>query len=283
MEDTTIIGVDLGGTNMRAGLVKGGEILKKSANAVPKTEDAQVVVNQLIKTIKEVLNNDVKGIGVGVPGLVKVSEGMIYKLNNIPSWKKVPLKVILEREFNLPVYINNDANCYAVGERYFGEGKRFKDFVGLITGTGVGGGIINKGHLLSDQNCGAGEFGMIPYLDHTYEFYCSGQFFQNLYKIDGGELAAKAIQGDKHAQKVFSEYGTHLGKLMKVILLTLEPEAIVIGGSVSKSFKLYQQSMWEEVKTHPFTVSLESLKIVPSNINDIAILGAAALYLDMML
>lgn len=282
MSDITIIGVDLGGTNMRAGLVKGREILMKSASAVPKTGDAQVVVNQLIATIKEIFNLDVQGIGVGVPGLVKASEGMIYELNNIPSWKKIPLKAILEKEFNLPVYINNDANCYAVGERYFGEGKLFKDFVGLITGTGVGAGIINKGHLLSDHNSGAGEFGMIPYMDKNYEFYCSGQFFQNFYQIEGGELAEKAMQGDEKAQKVFSEYGTHLGKLIKVILLTLEPEAIVIGGSVSKSFDLYKEYMWKEINTHPFSVSLENLKIVPSKINDIAILGAAALYLDMM-
>lgn len=275
-----IIGVDLGGTNMRAGLIQDAKVVEKSACAVPKTDVAEEVTNALIKTIEDVMNPSVEGIGVGVPSLVKSSEGVVYDVQNIPSWKKIPLKAILEDHFKIPVYINNDANCFAVGERFFGEGKQFKDFVGLITGTGLGGGIIKKGHLLADQNCGAGEFGMIPYLEHDYEFYCSGQFFNNNYNADGGELAKKANSGDASAIQAFKEYGKHLGKAIKVILLTVDPEAIVIGGSVSKSFHLYKDAMWDEISTHAFGFALENLKIVPSDIEDIAILGAGALYID---
>ncbi|MBS2210872.1 ROK family protein [Carboxylicivirga mesophila] len=281
MEQTrTIIGVDLGGTNMRAGLVVGDKILEVSSCLVPKTDNAPDVTQALIKTIRDVITPEVEGIGIGVPSLVKSSNGVVYDVQNIPSWKKIPLKDILEKEFKLPVCINNDANCFAVGERVYGAGQEYDDFVGLITGTGVGGGIIKNGHLLPDQNCGAGEFGMIPYLEHDYEYYCSGQFFENKYNVSGNKLAQKASEGDEEALSVFAEYGTHLGKVIKTILFSVDPKAIVLGGSVSRSFEYYKTAMWKEIATFPYQFVLENFVIVPSVVKEIAILGAAALYID---
>ena len=91
----------------------------------------------------------------------------------------------MEERFAIPVLINNDANCFAVGEYYFGKGVEGDSLVGLTIGTGLGSGIILKGKLYSGKNCGAGEFGMIDYLDHFIEYYASGQFFKNVYDIDG--------------------------------------------------------------------------------------------------
>jgi len=277
-----VIGVDLGGTNMRAALVKSGEITNKSARLVPKTDNADEVTNALIQTISEVFTSEVQGIGVGVPSLVKAGAGIVYDVQNIPSWKEIHLKEILEKEFKCPVYVNNDANCFAVGERVFGAGTQYDDFVGLITGTGLGAGIIKGGHLLPDQNCGAGEFGMIPYLDDNYEKYCSGQFFGHRFNADGGELAQKASQGDKEALAAFAEYGQHLGKAIKTVLFTVDPGAIVLGGSVSKSFEFYKEAMWNEISDYPYSFALENLKIVPSEMQEVAILGAAALCIDAL-
>lgn len=275
-----VIGVDLGGTNMRAGQVTGADIIKYATRQVPKTEVAEVVTSALIKTIAEVMENDVLGIGVGIPGLVKSNEGLVFDIQNIPSWKNIPLKAILEKEFKIPVYINNDANCFAVGERVFGEGKKYDDFVGLITGTGLGAGIIKNGNLLPDQNCGAGEFGMIPYLDSIYEDYCSGQFFENKYNTNGGNMAQNAMNGDKDALEAFNTYGKHLGMAIKTILFAVDPKAFVLGGSVSKSFSLYQKAMWDEINTFPYRYVTNNLEIVTSEVSEIAILGAAALYYD---
>ena len=275
-----VIGVDLGGTNMRAGRVWGSEIEKHASRAVPKTTVAHEVTSALIETISEVLDNDVEGIGIGVPGLVKADTGVVFDIQNIPSWKNIGLKEILETEFKLPVYINNDANCFAVGEREFGEGQKYDDFIGLITGTGLGAGIIKNGKLLPDQNCGAGEFGMIPYLDGIYEDYCSGQFFENKYSTDGGEMAKKAMTGDPAAQEAFAVYGKHLGRAIKTILFAVDPKAIVIGGSVSKSFHLYQEAMWDEINTFPFRYVTGNLEVVTTEVAEIAILGAAALYIN---
>ncbi|WP_439183241.1 ROK family protein [Carboxylicivirga taeanensis] len=279
-QSRTIIGVDLGGTNMRTGLVEGDSILEVSSCLVPKTDDADVVTNTLIETIKDVITTEVEGIGIGVPSLVKSSNGVVYDVQNIPSWKKIPLKEILEKEFKLPVCINNDANCFAVGERVYGAGQDYNDFVGLITGTGVGGGIIKNGHLMQDQNCGAGEFGMIPYLEHDYEYYCSGQFFENVHQINGAELAQRASNGDANALAIFAEYGKHLGNAIKTILFSVDPNAIVLGGSVSRSYEFYKEAMWKEISTFPYQFVLENFVIVPSVVKEIAILGAAALYID---
>ena len=265
---------------MRAGLVVGDEIVNVSSCLVPKTTNPEEVTNALINTIKEVITSNVEGIGVGVPSLVKTSSGVVYDVQNIPSWKKIPLKDILEKAFGLPVYINNDANCFAVGERVYGAGKAYDDFVGLITGTGLGGGIIKRGHLLPDQNCGAGEFGMMPYLEHDFEYYCSGQFFENMHGVNGGELAQQAALGDPKALAVFSEYGQHLGKAIKSILFAVDPNAIVLGGSVAKSYAYYKEAMWKEIKSFPYQFVLENFVIVPSVVKEIAILGAAALYID---
>ncbi|TAJ14739.1 ROK family protein [Marinilabiliaceae bacterium JC017] len=277
---SAIIGVDLGGTNMRAGRVVNGEIVKKASRLVPKTDRAEVVLDDLMATISEVFEPDTQAIGVGVPSLVKPEEGIVYNVQNIPSWEKVYLKDRLQSYFKVPVFITNDANCFAIGERVFGQGRQYKDFVGLITGTGLGGGIVKNGHILSDQNCGAGEFGMIPYLDYNYEFYCSGQFFNHFYNQDGGVMAKQASLGDETALKAFREYGSHLGKAIKVILYAVDPEVIILGGSVSKSFRFYQAAMWEELRSFPYSVTLENIKVLPSDMQEIAILGAAALCID---
>ena len=126
-----------------------------------------------MSTIEEVFDSAVSGIGVGVPSIVDVEKGIVYDVQNIPSWKEVHLKQLLEERFQVPVFINNDANCFAIGEKHFGKGKDHENMIGLIVGTGMAGGIIIKNQLYNGYNCGSGEFGMIPYLEHNYEYYSS--------------------------------------------------------------------------------------------------------------
>src|SRR5690606_24955530 len=119
-----------------------------------------------------------------VPSVVDVDKGIVYDVQNIPSWKEVPLKAIMEERYGVPVQVNNDANCFALGEKYFGQGRDSKAFIGLTLGTGLGAGIILNDKLYAGPNCGAGEFGMVPYLDYHYEYYASGQFFTLLHHTD---------------------------------------------------------------------------------------------------
>ena len=280
MKDSEIIGVDLGGTNMRAGRVVNNAIIAMETISVPKTDDWQVVMDSLISTIEKVWTSEVKGIGIGVPGIVDPQTGTVHDIQNIPSWKRVPVGEILTKHFKVPVFVNNDANCFAAGERFFGAGRAYDDFVGLITGTGLGAGIIKWGRLLQDQNCGSGEFGMIPYLDSVYEDYSSGQFFTRQVNMDGGTIAEMAEKGDEQALKIFEEYGFHLANAIKCILFALDPAAIIIGGSVSKSFHLYEKAMMKELATFPYLPTIEKIKIMPSTIEDVAIMGAAGIFIE---
>ncbi|WP_010665406.1 ROK family protein [Marinilabilia salmonicolor] len=276
----TIIGVDLGGTNMRAGRVYRDNMEQVAKNLVPKTDNPEMVYEELRKTIKAVWTPHISGIGIGVPGIVDYQTGVIFDIQNIPSWKEVPLGQMLQEEFKVPVYINNDANCFAAGERFFGAGKQFDDFTGLIIGTGLGAGIIKNGHLLQDQNCGSGEFGMIPYLDHSYEHYCSGRFFEHQGHLSGKEAAQLAKQNNPKATELFSKFGHHLGNAIKTIIFAVDPAAIILGGSVSGSYRFFEKTLKEELATFPYARSIRNLKIILSQIPDIAILGAAALYYE---
>ncbi len=280
MQNISIIGVDLGGTNVRAGKVSNNEIIDIYSQQINSSETKEFVVNQVIVSIEKVFDESVDGIGIGVPSIVDVEKGIIYDVQNIPSWDEVNLKEILETKFNVPVYINNDANCFVVGEKYFGVGQKYKSIVGLIMGTGLGAAYYYHGSLFMGANCGAGELGMVQYKDSTYENYCSGQYFKNYYNIQGNELLELAEKGDKTALEIFSEFGIHVGDAITTIIYMLDPEVIIFGGSVSRSFKYFENSMLSKLKKIPYTSSVKNLKIEVSTLPQVAVLGAAALYYE---
>lgn len=220
---------------------------------------------------------EVDGIGVGVPSVVDSLRGIVYNATNIPSWKEVHLKDILQHRFSVRVFVNNDANCFALGEKLFGEGMPFRNIVGLTLGTGVGSGIIIDGKLYNGRNTGAGEIGSLPYLDSDFEHYCSSGFFVDHYQITGKEAAQRAAQGDPAALELWQVFGSHLGQLMKVILYTYDPEAIVIGGGIASAFSYYAPAMWESMNDFPYAQTLRGLQVRVSKKADISMLGASAL------
>jgi glucokinase len=275
-----ILGVDLGGTNARAGVVRDqrlGEVSSVEVNAQGSVEE---VLDQLRGLIDRTTPRDIDGIGIGVPSVVDIAQGIVYDVVNIPSWREVPLKSILEQRYAVPVLVNNDANCFALGEKHFGQGVGCQSVIGLILGTGFAGGIIVDGKLYPGRNCGAGEFGLIPYRDSIYEHYCCGQFFTRHAGQTGAEAFRRAALGDREALRVFAEFGHHLGEAVKTILYAYDPEMIILGGSVRKAFRFFQEAMWESIRSFAFPNSLKSLQIAVSELEHVAILGAAALHRD---
>ena len=119
----TVIGIDLGATKIKVGKVVGNKIIKASSNFIPESGqyDADSVVEVLKKTISDVFTKDVEGIGLGIPSVLDRKHGIVYDVQNIPSWKEVHLKKILEKYFKVPVFIDNDANCFAIGEKLYGK------------------------------------------------------------------------------------------------------------------------------------------------------------------
>jgi len=276
-----LIGVDLGGTKVAASRIDGGETGASAHRLIPAdSNDQDDIIKVIVEVIESLFDSDVLGIGIGIPGLIDRAEGIVHDVQNIPSWKEVRLKDILENHFHLPVHLDNDANCYALGEARFGKGKGMDDFVGLTLGTGMGGGIIKNGSLLPDAHCGSGEFGNIPYLDSIYENYCSGKFFIKKYAIKGEEMTKAASVGDPFAMKAFDEFGYHLGNAIKTIKMAVDPQQIIIGGSVAKAHEYFNTSMWKSILDFPFPMALRDFQVIFSDVKNIAVLGAASLHLD---
>jgi len=277
-----LIGVDLGGTKVNVGLVEGNKTLSNKSLKIPQdTTSEWDVINVIIDLIKAQLGeHKVEGIGIGVPSIVNREKGIIYEVQNIPSWKEVPLAAILKKEFGVPVFIDNDANCFAYGEFKFGLGKGYKHLVGLTLGTGMGSGIIANGHLIGDANCGSGEFGMIPYMDGIIEDYCSGKFFKNFYDSNGEELMILAREGNSMAIEAFKKFGEHLGNAVKTILYAVDPQVIIVGGSVVDSVDFFEPSLSRSIGDFAYKKVLENFEILYSKTSNIALLGAASLYYD---
>lgn len=271
--------VDLGGTNIRCGLEENGKITQRVSAACPAAEAEDVVVAALEEQIAKLFTDRVDGIGIGVPSVVDSAKGIVYNVVNIPSWKEVHLEEILEKRFRVPVRINNDANCFALGEYAFGEGKGMKNMIGMTLGTGVGAGVIIDGRLYEGRNAGAGEIGSLPYLDSDYEHYSGSDFFKRFYHTTGGAMADEAAKGSEAARAVWKEFGKHVGKMIDVILFTYDPDAIIIGGGIAHAYPYYEAAMRESMADgFPYPKTVEKITVRFSLNPDSNMLGAAALF-----
>ena len=171
------IGVDLGGTNVRVGLVAGGRIVRMISEPCRADGSEAEVLDHIASLVDRLITPDVECIGIGVPSVVDAERGIVYDVVGIPSWREVHLKERFEKRFGVPVSVNNDCNCFALGVCRFGEAHGYRDVVCIALGTGVGAGVVIGGKLYCGRNTGAGEIGGIPYLDRDYEYYCSSRFF----------------------------------------------------------------------------------------------------------
>jgi len=142
MNKNSILGIDFGGTKISAGIVTGSDLTKTSSGKIKKNGTVEEVLEDLFSLTDLLINDSVSSIGIGIPGLVDSETGIVFDLLNIPSWKETPLQKLMENRYHLPVKINNDANCFALGEYYFGKGKGFNSIIGLTIGTGLGAGLI---------------------------------------------------------------------------------------------------------------------------------------------
>jgi len=280
METRAIVGVDLGGTSVRAARVRDGGVVARASRRVPAAAAADVVLEAVLATAGEVMDESVAGIGCGVPSVVDVERGVVYAVEHIPSWREVALKDAFERRFRRPAFINNDANAFAVGELHFGRGRGFRNLVGVTLGTGVGAGVVIDGRLYSGSNCGAGEIGSIPYRDGTLEQSCASHFFKRATGTGGDEVFARAERGDGEALRVFNAYGREVGTVVMIVLYAYDPELLVLGGSIARAFSYFEAGMRERLADYAYQHALARLKIVRSDLPDAALLGAAALFLD---
>jgi glucokinase len=280
MSNTKVIGIDLGATNIRGAVVTGDALSDIISVCIHSDGTVEEVLGDIYHVIDALIYPGIAAIGIGVPSVVDVVQGIVYDVQYIPSWVEVPLKKLLEARYHKPVFVNNDANCFALGEYYFGKGKGTSSMIGLPIGTGLGCGIIIQDKLFAGHNCGAGEIGLLPYRDNILEYYCTGSFFKNVYNLDGLQVFEAARKGDARSLQLYAELGTHIGQAVKTVLYAYDPQLIVLGGSVSQAYELFKATMWTEIRTLAYAKTLERIQIELSNLKNSGILGAAALYYD---
>ncbi len=160
-----MIGIDLGGTQLRVALLRGDQLISRAATLLGGDRTPESVLPRLQATIQQAINEanvareEIAGLGVAMPGPLNNKTGVVYSPPNLPAWRGVPLRDILQKDYPWPVFIENDANAAALGENLFGAGRGSKNMVYLVIGTGIGSGIIADGRLMEGTNGSAGELG----------------------------------------------------------------------------------------------------------------------------
>ena len=273
------LGIDIGGTNLSLGVVQDDAIINSfSAPSFPLDATLEQTLDYLGGLIERIITRDTEKIGIGVPSVVDVHKGIVYDTQNIPSWKEVPLKAYLEDRFHVPVAVNNDANCYALGiYGLYPAAEKPELLVAVTLGTGVGMGIVVEGKLLNGANCGAGELGAMEYRDSVIEDYCGRHFF-DAAGWDSRAASAAARAGDPKALALFDELGRNLGVMMSMVLFAYDPSHIAFGGGIANNYPLVRPAMEDYLKAHfPYRKPLERLKIDIFTDNNIPVIGAALL------
>ena len=272
-----ILGIDLGGTNLCLGLVENGIVKERiSVPSFQPSATLEETLEYLAEQISKVLTPEIKKIGIGVPTVVDIHRGIVYEAANIPSWTEVHLKDFLEERFGLPVSINNDANCYAMGAYgQYPEGAKPETLVAMTLGTGLGIGIVENGKAFCGVNCGAGEIGYLAYNGGCLEEFCSKQFFAK-YNTDSYEASLAAQAGDAAAQELFNEFGRHLGYAVSIVMYAYDPSHIVFGGGIANALPLFKESILEYLRSNfPFRKNVDKLILDVQTSIDTPILGAS--------
>lgn len=295
------IGIDLGGTNLRVALVsEEGEIARKLKKSSP-----EEVFDSLLETIAEVKHGEIAGIGLGVAGLIDRKNNRVFSSPNLRAVEGIDLIGGIQRRFNVPVYIENDANVAALGEKVSGAGRNFENFVLLTLGAGIGGGIIYKGSLLDvsaevghmsinaeAEKCPCGNVGClenyasaramiaraVTMLEKGTESILKECCKGNIYKITPEDIYKSALEGDTLSREILREAGKSLGVGLANLINILSPEAIILAGGLVGAWNIYIQEAIKEASRRAFKDVFDAVKIIPSSLGeDAGVAGAASL------
>ena len=312
------IGVDLGATTIKAGIVdQKGVILDHIVADAKASKGPKLVTQQIIYAIQELFSKhnpaECFGIGIGSPGIVSIEDGTVHHPPNFADWSEVPLAKLVRKVFTHPVFIENDANCAAIAELRYGAGTDSKDFIFVIWGTGVGGGIIldrkvyrgpfggagEIGHVSIDydgKQCNCGNRGCIEaYIGQRYLSQRTREILEslpensprsrieqlvqgNLSRIEPALISEAAEDGDATAIEILEEAGTLLGYALASVINILDIRVVIIGGGISAApqfvFKAIETSVQSRVlKPHQAGIRIRRAKLG----NGAGMIGAASL------
>ena len=313
-----IIGVDIGGTKISVILgTSTGKILEKriiktrvgSKVQLSSTEISSVISGVLSR--RNIKSQKLLGIGIGVPGPVDPKKEKIERSPNLPKWEQIPLRPILKRRFNCPVFIENDANAAALGEKYFGAGRSVSDFVYITVSTGIGSGIVTNGRLVRGIGGAAGEIG------HTtvqiagekclcgkrgcLEAYASGtaiakfarralkagrkskmsKLVGNINAVTGATVSQAANLGDHLAIEIRERTADYLGVGLGNLMNVLNPKRIILGGGVLENANHFWKPMMAAAQREAWPAAFKSCQVLRTKLgNRVGDYGALAIVLD---
>jgi len=309
------IGVDLGGTNLRAAAVsREGTMLRKIAGATPVSAGRDAVIADIVRSIQalrdELSGERLAGVGVGIPGYILMEKGIVSGAPNLPGFENYPVRDEIEKGIGARVILENDANAAALGEHWMGEKQRIggqqtgtgqgvQDLVMLTLGTGIGGGIILGGRVLRGHLGMAGEIGHITVVPNGYpcgcgnngcaEKYASATAVSAMAKLLnlGHDLSAEqvyrlALDGNERAQAIFESVGVALGTVLADLINIFDAPLYLLGGGLTGAWELFEPVMIRELSRRSFTYRNHPPRIERAKLgSDAGLYGAAYLPLQM--
>jgi glucokinase len=277
------IGVDLGGTNLRiAAVSRDGQLLEKTTLEANAARGPDSVVKDMCVAIRRVNSQYQRegkflGAGIGIPGIIDLETGMVRKSANLPGWCDYPVRAEIERQLDARIFLDNDANFAALGEKWMGAGRSVANMAIVTLGTGIGGGIVLNEKIFHGMNGMAGEFGHVPIAANgppcgcgshgCAEQYASASAVMRMAReaiatghapalakaasdteLNAATVFELAMRGDEASREIFRKFGKALGFLLAGLLNSLNLEMFVIGGGVSSAWDAFAPAMFEEVR-----------------------------------
>jgi glucokinase len=302
------IGIDMGGTSVKYGVVRGAEILHTGDPIITSDfKGPKLLVAEITRRVHQLrsLYPGIEALGIGVPGFVDVQRGVVHELTNVPGWKEVPVRNMLTESTGLPSFAENDANAMCFAEFVHGAGIGARNMIAITLGTGVGGGLVLDGRLYRGSSFGAGEVGQMsidwqgkefvhgnvgalesytgigPLGKRAAALYRKAKIKKTAAECEPRALAAAVKQKDPVAMQVWDEFTSQLSTGLVNAVWLLNPDRIVIGGGIAKAGKLIFDPLWKKMKAQLADSFIKGLKVVPAHFgNDAGIIGTAAVAME---
>ena len=299
--DEYSIGVDLGGTNLRAAAVdRSGKILEKHARSTDMTRGRDEVIDDIVSGINTVRqkigsNSRLAGVGIGVPGFILIEKGYVTNSNNLPVLENFPLRDEIERRLGAPIILENDANAAALGEKWMGAGKDVDNLVLLTLGTGIGGGIISDGrvlhgevgmaaelgHITIDPNgnpCGCGNYGCLEKIASATAVEAMSDLMSVGVHLTSLQVYEKAVDGDEKAKMIFRQMGWALGVGIANLINIFNYPLYLLSGGMLPAWDMFAPPMLEEIRKRSFTFRNTQTRVERATLgNQAGLIGAAYL------
>jgi glucokinase len=294
------IGIDLGGTNLRAASIdRSGKMIRKIAGSTDLSAGREAVVADMVAAINDLRaergDDTLAGVGVGTPGFIIMEKGVITGSPNMPGFDNFPIRDEIERQLGAPVVLENDANAAALGEKWMGAGRDYEDLVLLTLGTGVGGGIISGGKVLHGFVGMAGELGHTTVSPTGNPCGCGNQGCLEKHASAtavvamarmmglGDHLTSEAVYklaagGDEKAKAVFTAMGQALGTALATLVNIFNFPLYLLSGGMLPAWDLFAPPMMEEVRRRSFVFRNTPTRIDKATLgNEAGLYGAAYL------